>query len=78
MNPTIPIQEKANLTINEAAAYSNIGRHTLRRLVKQDPLSFCSLGRNQVSDQARAIWGFSQKRVFDLKGGQVHEGRSTL
>ena len=40
MNPTIPIQEKANLTIDEAAAYSNIGRHTLRRLAKQDHCPF--------------------------------------
>ena len=32
---TIPLWEKINLTIEEAVAYSNIGEHTLRDLVKK-------------------------------------------
>ena len=31
----VPIWEKANLTIEEAVEYSNIGEHTLRNAVKQ-------------------------------------------
>lgn len=33
----IPIWEKLNLTIEEAAAYSNIGENTLRRIVSNNP-----------------------------------------
>lgn len=36
----IPIWEKQNLTIKEAAAYSGIGEHTLRNLVKQRGCTF--------------------------------------
>lgn len=36
----VPIWEKQNLTIKEAAAYSGIGEHTLRSLVKQKGCTF--------------------------------------
>ena len=37
---SVPIWEKVTLTINEAAAYSNIGQQTLRKLTKQDYCPF--------------------------------------
>ena len=36
----IPFWEKSNLTIEEAAAYSGIGRHKLRELTDNDNCSF--------------------------------------
>ena len=33
----IPIHEKMNLTIEEAAEYSNIGENTLREYIKKNP-----------------------------------------
>lgn len=35
----IPIWEKMNLTVKEAAEYSNIGENTLRDLIKSNPES---------------------------------------
>lgn len=32
----VPISQKLNLTIKEAAAYSNIGENTLRELISKD------------------------------------------
>ena len=37
---TVPIFEKANLTIEEAAAYSGIGQHKIRELAKRDDADF--------------------------------------
>ena len=37
---SVPVWEKVTLTIIEAAAYSNIGQQTLRRLTKQDHCPF--------------------------------------
>ncbi len=36
----IPINEKLNLTINEAAAYSGIGEHKIRELMKEQDCDF--------------------------------------
>ncbi|MBR6510010.1 MAG: helix-turn-helix domain-containing protein [Clostridia bacterium] len=36
MKPEIPIWEKSNLTIEEAAVYFNIGASTLRRLAARE------------------------------------------
>jgi len=40
MKHEVPIWEKTNLTIEEAAAYSNIGRHKLRELTDSDDCPF--------------------------------------
>lgn len=40
MKPKIPIWEKSNLTLEEAASYSGIGINTLRRLSSQDGCDF--------------------------------------
>lgn len=37
---TVPVSEKYNLTINEAAVYFNIGVKRLRRLVSENPGKF--------------------------------------
>ena len=37
---TVPIFEKANLSIEEAAAYSGIGQHKIRELAKRDDADF--------------------------------------
>ena len=37
---TVPIFEKAKLTIEEAAAYSGIGQHKIRELAKRDDADF--------------------------------------
>lgn len=33
----VPIYEKMNLTIEQAAEYSNIGENTLRQYIKENP-----------------------------------------
>lgn len=40
MKYAVPIWEKLNLTVEEAAAYSNIGEHKIRRLSDADDCSF--------------------------------------
>ena len=37
---TVPIWEKMNLTVKEAAGYSNIGESTLREYIRKNPESF--------------------------------------
>ena len=37
---TVPIWEKANLTVREAAEYSNIGQHKIRELMKLPNCNF--------------------------------------
>lgn len=37
---TVPIWHKINLTVTEAANYSNIGLHKIRELMKQPNCSF--------------------------------------
>ena len=39
-NSIIEPQNKLNLSISEAAAYSGIGMHTLRRLIEQEDCDF--------------------------------------
>lgn len=36
----VPVWEKMNLTIEEAAAYSNIGENTLRNIVNSGQVNF--------------------------------------
>lgn len=36
----VPIWEKSNLTIDEAAAYSNIGKNKLRQLTEDEKCQF--------------------------------------
>ena len=46
-NSIIEPQNKLNLSISEAAAYSGIGMHTLRRLIEQEDCDFVlHVGRN--------------------------------
>ena len=40
MKKEVPIWHKANLTINEAAAYSNIGLSKLRELTESEDCNF--------------------------------------
>lgn len=40
MNKEVPIWEKSNLTLEEAAAYSNIGINKLRKLSESDTCRF--------------------------------------
>lgn len=40
MKPAVPIWEKANLTLTEAAAYSGIGINKLRRMSDDEHCSF--------------------------------------
>ena len=37
----VPIWEKSNLTLDEAAAYSGIGKNKLRELSDERKLQFC-------------------------------------
>lgn len=37
----IPLSEKLNLTVAEAAAYSGLGQHMIRNLLKEDGCPFC-------------------------------------
>lgn len=47
---TIPIWEKTNLTLEEAAAYSNIGINKLREITnEQNVISFCGLAISGLS-----------------------------
>lgn len=40
MRETVPISEKLNLTIEEAAQYSNIGQHKIRELLRENDCDF--------------------------------------
>lgn len=40
MKKEVPIWHKANLTINEAAAYSNIGLSKLREMIESEDCNF--------------------------------------
>ncbi|MBQ6895949.1 MAG: helix-turn-helix domain-containing protein [Oscillospiraceae bacterium] len=40
MKPEVPIWEKSNLTLEEAAAYSGIGINTLRRISDKEDCDF--------------------------------------
>ena len=45
----VPIWEKSALTVQEAAAYSNIGEHKLRELTDSDDCPFVLwVGRNRL------------------------------
>ena len=37
MNTTIPLNEKFNLSLNEAATYFSIGRNKILELIRDDP-----------------------------------------
>lgn len=46
---TVPVSEKYNLTINEAAAYFNIGVKRLRRVLAENPGKYTiSCGSKQL------------------------------
>lgn len=54
MKYEIPIWEKLNLTVEEAAAYSNIGEHKIRRLSDVDDCSFVLwVGRKRLIKRAQ-------------------------
>ena len=55
----IPISEKAVLSINEAAAYSNIGIHKLQQICNTDAgkkFSFKNGNRNMIKRKAFDAW----------------------
>lgn len=51
----VPIFQKQNLTIEEAAVYSNIGQHKLRELHGRRTLSVRFVGGEQKAYQAQAV-----------------------
>lgn len=49
MKETVPIKDKLNLTIEEAAAYSNIGMNKLRTMVEEPNCPFVLyIGKRKV------------------------------
>ena len=44
----VSIQNKIGMTIEEAAAYTGIGRNTLRQLVKHEKLPVLLIGRKNI------------------------------
>lgn len=55
----IPISEKAVLSINEAAAYSNIGIHKLQQICSSEEgkkFSFKNGNRNMIKRKAFDSW----------------------
>ena len=55
----IPISEKAVLSINEAAAYSNIGIHKLQQICNTDvgkKFAFKNGNRNMIKRKAFDAW----------------------
>ena len=55
--PDIPVWQKSNLTVDEAAEYSNIGRAKLREIIDRDDCPFVLW----VSDNKRLI----RRKKFD-------------
>ena len=49
----VPIWEKSNLTLEEAAAYSGIGINKLRDLTSEQDCRF--VGREQASDKTPSV-----------------------
>ena len=49
MNTSVPISQKAALTIREAAEYSNIGINRIEAMLKEDDCPFClRVGRKRL------------------------------
>ena len=62
----VPIWEKSNLTLEEAAAYSGIGINKLRTLTDNEHCQFVLwLGRNDSLSGAN--WMNIQKKCFHFK-----------
>lgn len=51
----VPVWEKSNLTIDEAAEYSGIGRHKLRELSDKEDCSFVLWVGNKRLIKRRAL-----------------------
>ena len=62
----VPVWEKSNLTLEEAAAYSNIGINKLRGNHERRQVRFCIVGRQQASDQAEDVRPIHGKGLFHL------------
>ena len=54
IQPAVPICEKAALTLEEAAAFSNIGINKLREITNERNCDFVFC-REQTFDQAQAL-----------------------
>ena len=55
IQPAVPICEKAALTLEEAAAFSNVGINKLREITNESKLRLCFLCREETFDQAQAL-----------------------
>lgn len=68
MKYEVPIWEKANLTLEEAAAYFGIGINKIRQLTNEKKLPVCTVVRQQKTHQAKGYGGLSFKRIFHIAG----------
>ena len=62
----VPIWEKSNLTLEEAAAYSGIGINKLREITNEDKCKFVLW----VSDQTSPVRLLCRASIFYLRGCQ--------
>lgn len=65
----VPIWEKSNLTLEEAAAYSGIGINKLREITNEDKCKFV-LWVKQASDQTSPVRLLCRASIFYLRGCQ--------
>ncbi len=68
----IPITEKYNLTVNEAAVYFNIGQKRIRELVQMNPGRFAFQSGNRILIVRHKMEEFFEQ-LFEIE--QAEEGR---
>lgn len=63
MSNQIPVWEKANLTVKEAAEYSNIGEKKIRDLLKTPNCPFCLYIGSKMLVKRKAFLNFLEKEI---------------
>lgn len=59
--PKVEIKDKLNLTVEEAAAYSNIGLHKIREILKEPSCTFSLYIGNRILVKRKAFERYLEK-----------------
>lgn len=88
MKNEVPIWEKSNLTLEEAAAYSGIGINKLRKLTDREDCRFVlwngskrlikRKGLDEYTEKMYSIWGEINKVLFSGRKGTSQKGDDLL
>lgn len=78
MKKEIPFWEKSNLTIEEAAAYFNIGINKLHKLVSDEKCPYALWVGNKCLIKKRALKSTSEKRIHFDGGKDLKDKTSEI